>query len=107
MSWIFQRKRLPCGTYKDVQYSPDVPYRCYETIKATKRGESSVDLELLESNLPPFNLTHQAWFAMRRDLNDYYDQLMGENEEDEICNCPRYTHIRIFNHVLRCEPASR
>ena len=85
MTWIFQRKTLPSGSFEDVHFSPDIPYRCYERIKATKRGESSVDLELLDSKFPPFNLTYRTWDAIRWMLNDSYEQLLRDSfPEDNV-----------------------
>ena len=74
MRWIFQRESLPSGCYEDASSTTaQVTYPCYKTIKATKHGESSVDLELLGSGLPPFNLSHLAWSRMREALNELYD----------------------------------
>ena len=94
MDWIFQRETLPTGCYEDDAKTAQVTYPTYRTIKATKHGESSVDLELLGSGLPTFNLSYLAWFGMRHTLNDFYDsQTVIVTGFD--CNCPRYTHLRL------------
>ena len=100
ITWIFEPRTPPSGSFKDVYYSPHVPYRCYENIKATKRGESSVDLELLDSNFPPFNLTHRAWFAGHRELIRSYEQLT--RDKFQVCGCPLYSGVRVFNRTHTC-----
>ena len=95
MEWIFQRRSLPSGCYEDHAETAEVPYPTYKTIKATKHGGVSLDLELLDSELPPFNLSHLAWFGMRHTLNDFYDWI-ADVLADFDCGCPPYTHMRIF-----------
>ena len=101
IEWIFQRESPPSGSFKDICYSPRVQYKCYETIKATKREDSSVDLELLDSKYPPFNLSYQAWTVMRREMNDAYDQFTKLDDAREKCSCPRFSHARNFNITCR------
>ena len=100
MDWIIQRESLPSGSLKDRYYSTKRRDRCYETIKATERSDPSVDLELLDSNLPPLTLTYRAWFGMRQALNDLYDRIVSVTHYD--CGCPRYTHIRILGQGYTC-----